>query len=167
MQKRGNDVVLSFKLKPGAKPRVNQRFNQLDVVFAATEGEGTAAPSGTGSTSNRTQPGDTQNASTTTAPPTPQQRPQDDRTSPSTSSTSGETPAASNAARNSQATSNVPPAGAGTQPPADINLSAASYRRCRVSAPCAVIPRGRPRRRGGAASSNRQTPHVDFNKLVY
>lgn len=35
VQKRGDDVLLSFRVEPGAKPRVAQRFNQLDVVFAA------------------------------------------------------------------------------------------------------------------------------------
>ncbi len=38
VQQRGNDVVLSYKLQPGAKPRVNQRFDRLDVVFDTPEG---------------------------------------------------------------------------------------------------------------------------------
>ncbi|HEX6624220.1 MAG TPA: hypothetical protein VF064_10940, partial [Pyrinomonadaceae bacterium] len=38
VQQRGNDVVLSYKLEPGAKPRVEQKFNRLDVVFETPEG---------------------------------------------------------------------------------------------------------------------------------
>ncbi|HZB46930.1 MAG TPA: hypothetical protein VE360_16855, partial [Pyrinomonadaceae bacterium] len=38
VQQRGNDVVLSYKLQPGAKPRVEQKFNRLDVVFETPEG---------------------------------------------------------------------------------------------------------------------------------
>jgi len=33
VKKRGNDVVVSFRIQPGAKPRVEQKFNRLDVVF--------------------------------------------------------------------------------------------------------------------------------------
>lgn len=43
VQRRGNDLVYSFRLKPGAKARVNQRFNRLDVEFAAPEGEASSA----------------------------------------------------------------------------------------------------------------------------
>lgn len=35
MQKRGTDVVLSFRLQPGMKARIEQKFNRLDIVFAA------------------------------------------------------------------------------------------------------------------------------------
>ncbi len=38
VQQRGDDVVLSYKLQPGAKPRVEQKFNRLDVVFDTPEG---------------------------------------------------------------------------------------------------------------------------------
>src|SRR5438105_1355088 len=38
VQQRGGDVVLSYRLQPGAKPRVEQKFNRLDVVFDAPEG---------------------------------------------------------------------------------------------------------------------------------
>ncbi len=38
VQQRGNDVVLSYRLQPGSKPRVNQRFDRLDVVFDTAEG---------------------------------------------------------------------------------------------------------------------------------
>jgi hypothetical protein len=37
VQRRGQDVVLSFKLQPGASARVDQRFNRLVVQFNAPE----------------------------------------------------------------------------------------------------------------------------------
>jgi hypothetical protein len=42
-QRRGNDLVYSFKLQPGAKARVSQRFNRLDVVFDSPGGNATSA----------------------------------------------------------------------------------------------------------------------------
>ncbi|MFL6253744.1 MAG: hypothetical protein ACJ74T_01855, partial [Pyrinomonadaceae bacterium] len=33
VQQRGDSVVLSYRVQPGAKPRVEQKFNRLDVVF--------------------------------------------------------------------------------------------------------------------------------------
>lgn len=33
VQQRGSDVVVSYRVQPGAKPRVEQKFNRLDVVF--------------------------------------------------------------------------------------------------------------------------------------
>ncbi|HYH87081.1 MAG TPA: HEAT repeat domain-containing protein [Pyrinomonadaceae bacterium] len=33
VQRRGKSVVLSYRIQPGAKPRVEQKFNRLDVVF--------------------------------------------------------------------------------------------------------------------------------------
>src|SRR2546421_1699606 len=38
VQRRGKSVVLSYRIQPGAKPRVEQRFNRLDVVFDAPGG---------------------------------------------------------------------------------------------------------------------------------
>ncbi|PYS81701.1 MAG: hypothetical protein DMF67_15805 [Acidobacteria bacterium] len=38
VQRRGKSVVLSYRIQPGAKPRVEQKFNRLDVVFDANEG---------------------------------------------------------------------------------------------------------------------------------
>ena len=35
VERRGKDVVYTFKLQPGATARVNQRFNRLDVQFSA------------------------------------------------------------------------------------------------------------------------------------
>jgi HEAT repeat protein len=38
VQQRGDSVVVSYKVQPGAKPRVEQKFNRLDVVFDVKEG---------------------------------------------------------------------------------------------------------------------------------
>ncbi|HEX9918452.1 MAG TPA: hypothetical protein VGA87_04745, partial [Pyrinomonadaceae bacterium] len=38
VEKRGKDLVYTFKLQPGATARVNQRFNRLDVQFSAPKG---------------------------------------------------------------------------------------------------------------------------------
>jgi HEAT repeat protein len=37
VSRRGNDLVYTFKLEPGATAKVNQRFNRLDVQFTATK----------------------------------------------------------------------------------------------------------------------------------
>ena len=37
MQKKGDDTVLSFRLQPGAKAHVEQKFNKLDVVINTPE----------------------------------------------------------------------------------------------------------------------------------
>ncbi|HEY9403603.1 MAG TPA: hypothetical protein VIQ24_13140, partial [Pyrinomonadaceae bacterium] len=37
VEKRGKDLVYTFKLQPGATARVNQRFNRLDVQFSAAK----------------------------------------------------------------------------------------------------------------------------------
>lgn len=67
VQRQGGDVVLSFKLQPGASARVNQRFNRLDVEFAAPGA----------SAANTTRQPDTtptqNNTSATTTAPTNQQ----------------------------------------------------------------------------------------------
>lgn len=68
VQRRGNDAVLSFRLKPGAKARVNQRFNRLDVVFD-TPGE--AASSAASNNSNQASVNN--QANTNAQRPTPTQ----------------------------------------------------------------------------------------------
>ncbi|MCA1591468.1 MAG: HEAT repeat domain-containing protein, partial [Acidobacteria bacterium] len=51
VQRRGNgDVVLSYKVQPGSKPRVEQKFNRLDVVFD-TDGSTSAASTNSARTS--------------------------------------------------------------------------------------------------------------------
>ncbi|HZH91356.1 MAG TPA: HEAT repeat domain-containing protein [Pyrinomonadaceae bacterium] len=43
VEKRGKDLVYTFKLQPGATARVNQRFNRLDVQFSAPKGASASA----------------------------------------------------------------------------------------------------------------------------
>jgi len=40
VERRGTDLVYTFKLQPGATARVNQRFNRLDVQFSAPRAAG-------------------------------------------------------------------------------------------------------------------------------
>ena len=47
VHKRGNDTVLSFRLKPGTTAHVNQKFNRLEVVFNTPGDAATDSPSGT------------------------------------------------------------------------------------------------------------------------
>jgi HEAT repeat protein len=50
VEKRGKDLVYTFKLQPGATARVNQRFNRLDVQFSAPKDaarNSTATPAAT------------------------------------------------------------------------------------------------------------------------
>ncbi|HEY6190365.1 MAG TPA: hypothetical protein VIW80_22125 [Pyrinomonadaceae bacterium] len=35
VEKRGDDTILSFRIQPGARARVDQQFNKLEVVFSA------------------------------------------------------------------------------------------------------------------------------------
>lgn len=68
VQKNGNDTVLVFRMQPGAKASVRQRFNRLDVVFNTP---GSAAESSTGSN----QQGTTSNSNQATTR-TPSTQPQ-------------------------------------------------------------------------------------------
>jgi hypothetical protein len=52
VHKRGNDTVLSFRLKPGTTAHVNQKFNRLEVVFNSPSDSASGQPSGTANTSN-------------------------------------------------------------------------------------------------------------------
>src|SRR5437764_3418758 len=51
VQQRGDSVVLSYRVQPGAKPRVEQKFNRLDVVFDAPGGGESSAASNAGQSS--------------------------------------------------------------------------------------------------------------------
>lgn len=65
-QRRGNDLVYSFKLQPGAKARVSQRFNRLDVVFDSPGGgSASAANNSTAANTNRNSTRETPATSTT------------------------------------------------------------------------------------------------------
>ena len=71
VQKRGDEVVLSFKLQPGASARVNQRFNRLDVVFTAPGDAGTSTATNTPqpNVSATPRPSNTNTAAATNTPP--------------------------------------------------------------------------------------------------
>ena len=53
VQQRGDSVVLSYRVQPGAKPRVEQKFNRLDVVFDVP---GDAGQQAAGNNAARQQP---------------------------------------------------------------------------------------------------------------
>ena len=61
VQQRGDSVIVSYKVQPGAKPRVEQKFNRLDVVFDVKEG-GQPAASGQQAATQQQQAGDNRNA---------------------------------------------------------------------------------------------------------
>lgn len=42
VSRRGNDLIYTFKLQPGASAKVSQHFNRLDVQFTAAKGSETA-----------------------------------------------------------------------------------------------------------------------------
>src|SRR2546423_4926325 len=54
VQQRGDSVVLSYRVQPGAKPRVEQKFNRLDVVFDAPGGGESSAASNAGQSGTTT-----------------------------------------------------------------------------------------------------------------
>jgi HEAT repeat protein len=75
VQQRGSDVVVSYRVQPGAKSRVEQKFNRLDVVFdVPSDSQGGATGSNatnrtTNPPANQTANQQTQNPSTQNVPP--------------------------------------------------------------------------------------------------
>ncbi|MET0625138.1 MAG: hypothetical protein ABW250_19525, partial [Pyrinomonadaceae bacterium] len=64
VQQRGDSVVLSFRVQPGAKPRVQQQFNRLEVVLDVPEGAGQQQQQAAASSEpsrNQQQPAETRN----------------------------------------------------------------------------------------------------------
>ncbi|MGB8509241.1 MAG: hypothetical protein WCD76_12710, partial [Pyrinomonadaceae bacterium] len=122
VQRRGNDVVLSYKVQPGSKPRVEQKFNRLDVIF---DTDGSAAPSNTTGRSTppqTTTPNETRNPVNNTQPPTQNEQQQQPSSSGQTQNPN-ERRTATNAERNDPATMTAQgpgfypqPGSAGTQP---------------------------------------------------
>ncbi|HEY1403004.1 MAG TPA: HEAT repeat domain-containing protein, partial [Pyrinomonadaceae bacterium] len=78
VEKRGKDLVYTFKLQPGATARVNQRFNRLDVQFSAPKGaSATARPTPSATPTRRTLPeeaGITKPTTNANTQPTPDAR---------------------------------------------------------------------------------------------
>lgn len=46
VERRGEDTILSFRIRPGTRARVDQQFNRLDVVFSTPEQASSNAGSG-------------------------------------------------------------------------------------------------------------------------
>lgn len=95
VQRRGDDVVLSFRVQEGAKPRVSQRFNKLDVIFATQEG-------GQASQTTRTRPSDAQQQQ--------QRQPAQQSSNPLTSPTQQTAAGAASVSAQSGTTQQPPPA---------------------------------------------------------
>lgn len=87
VQQRGDSVVVSYKVQPGAKPRVEQKFNRLDVVFDVKEGGQAPASGQESSAQTQQQSGENRNASSQQQ----QQQQQQQATQPKASATA-ETP---------------------------------------------------------------------------
>ena len=104
VQQRGDSVVVSYKVQPGAKPRVEQKFNRLDVVFDVKDG-GQPTASGQQSTAATQQPtGENRNPNASAQ----QQQQQQQATQPRQSAT----PETSNERRPAEAASNTGQPGA-------------------------------------------------------
>ncbi|HEY0080295.1 MAG TPA: DUF5916 domain-containing protein [Pyrinomonadaceae bacterium] len=56
IERRGADVLLSFRLQPGASARVAQKFNRLDVIFTAQPQPQSPAPASSTQTPPAAQP---------------------------------------------------------------------------------------------------------------
>jgi HEAT repeat protein len=68
VQQRGDSVVLSYRVQPGAKPRVEQKFNRLDVVFDVPEGaQQSASTAAQGDAGRQSQPAPAENRNASTA----------------------------------------------------------------------------------------------------
>ncbi|MBV9928853.1 MAG: HEAT repeat domain-containing protein [Acidobacteria bacterium] len=115
VQQRGDSVVLSYRVAPGAKPRVEQKFNRLDVVFDVP-GDASAQQSATQQQQPQQQ---TPPAENRTAQPNEQRQPANNQTAANPASerrqpTPEETARAAQAS-NPATVNNVPPAAAPTQ----------------------------------------------------
>lgn len=66
VRKNGNDTVLMFRLQPGAKASVRQRFNRLDVVFSTPGGEASANSNSANQPQNTTNSNGSQTSTTGT-----------------------------------------------------------------------------------------------------
>jgi HEAT repeat protein len=124
VQQRGDSVVLSYRVQPGAKPRVEQKFNRLDVVFDVPGDAGQQAEPNNDARRQPTPPAESRNPAAqqnrqaqaaTSAPgahPTPERR----------------QPAAEETARaqaaNSAAANTTPPVVAAERPGASVEPAA-------------------------------------------
>jgi HEAT repeat protein len=119
VSRRGNDLVYTFKLEPGATAKVNQRFNRLDVQFTATkqaQANANTAPTPAPAATPRTapevsglKPAQTPAATSQTTNVVPPATTNPNAVSPSISITPAPTPAPSEVPTASPATSTATP----------------------------------------------------------
>ena len=117
VSKRGNDLVYTFKLEPGATARVNQRFNQLDVQFTASKSAATTT----------SQPA-ANSAPAATPTPRPQRTPAELAGLPSPTPAARATPDTTRVVRtdsNAEAAGVAPPAGTTAPTPSTREVSVA------------------------------------------
>ncbi|MDT5294600.1 MAG: hypothetical protein QOJ76_1480 [Acidobacteriota bacterium] len=121
MQQRGDSVVLSYRVQPGAKPRVEQKFNRLDVVFDTAEGGQQSAAANNNAAGRTTAPAPVENRN----PATTGQQVNPSTTSASTPNAGGErrpaTPAETAAATAAAARNATAPPVVNTAPPSVAN----------------------------------------------
>src|SRR2546423_8003321 len=67
IEQRGSDVLLSFRLMPGATPRVFQNFNRINLIFALVAQNGSEQPAASNSPAPET-PSSTESASPAASP---------------------------------------------------------------------------------------------------
>jgi HEAT repeat protein len=126
VQQRGDSVVLSYRVQPGAKPRVEQKFNRLDVVFDVP---GDAAQQAAAANNNarqqqqqQTPPAESraaqQNEQRQAATNTPGANPTPERRQPTAEE------AARAQAANAAAANTAPPSAAAGQPTAPVETAA-------------------------------------------
>ncbi|MFL6228012.1 MAG: HEAT repeat domain-containing protein [Pyrinomonadaceae bacterium] len=88
VSRRGDDLVYTFKLEPGATAKVNQRFNRLDVQFTATK-QAQANENNSPAPSSATTPRTAAELSGIKSTPTPAATPTPARTNAVTGQTPG------------------------------------------------------------------------------
>ena len=127
VQQRGDSVVLSYRVQPGAKPRVEQKFNRLDVVFDVP-GEGGQQPAANNAARQQQQP---QTPPAGNRNPPAQQNNQTQAAASTTSANAGperRQPSAEETARtqaaNAAAANTTQPAANAVQPPAGVDPAA-------------------------------------------
>jgi HEAT repeat protein len=130
VQQRGDSVVLSYRVQPGAKPRVEQKFNRLDVVFDAPEG----------STSNSSQSSGAQSAGNERTPNESEGSNASGRNAGQTQQTNAQNASAQGERRNPESAENARQQNAGAQNAGGQNSSAQNSSAQNSAAQDAVVP---------------------------
>jgi HEAT repeat protein len=120
VQQRGDSVVLSYRVQPGAKPRVEQKFNRLDVVFDVPGGAGEQAEANNAARQQQQQhtPPAQQNNQAQAATTRPEANPTPERRQPTAEET------AKAQAANAAAANTAPPATVAGQPASTVDPAA-------------------------------------------